>query len=120
MKTKPPLQRYWARRELPRSDLKEALISLGIPLFEDSPLTGLIKENPVVLTSAIQRALIKVDEKGTTAAAVTVITGDATSVGPQPSIPFVMICNKPFVFILCEYTADGGDQILFTGVVNKP
>ena len=102
------------------SDLKEALISLGIPLFEGSPLTGLIKEDPVVLTSAIQRALIKVDEKGTTAAAVTVITGKATSVGPQPNKPFEMICDRPFVFILCEHTVDGGDQVLFTGVVNKP
>jgi serine protease inhibitor len=37
-----------------------------------------------------------------------------------PNMPFEMICDKPFVFILCEYTFDGGDQILFTGIVNKP
>jgi len=102
------------------SDLKEALISLGVPLFDGSPLTGLIKEDPVVLTSAIQRALIKVDEKGTTAAAVTVLEM-AGSAGPDDKPkPFEMICDRPFVFILCEYTVDGGDQILFTGVVNKP
>jgi len=101
------------------SDLKEALISLGVPLFDGARLTGLIEEAPIVLTAAKQKALIKVDEKGTTAAAVTIMEG-ATSAGPQPNIPFEMICNRPFVFILCERTYDGGDQILFTGVVNKP
>jgi serpin B len=102
--------------------LKEALEALGVPLFdaESAPLTGLIEENiPVWLSGAIQKAIIQVDEKGTTAAAVTVILG-ATSAGPQPNIPFEMICNRPFVFILYEYTHDGGDQILFTGMVNRP
>jgi serpin B len=103
--------------------LKEALESLGVPLFdiESAPLTGgLIKENiPVWLSKAIQKAVIQVDEKGTTAAAVTVMLG-ATSAGPQPNVPFEMICDRPFVFILYEDTHDGGRQILFTGMVNQP
>jgi serpin B len=107
--------------------LKEALELLGVPLFdvESAPLTdGLIEENiPVYLTDAIQKAIIKVDEKGTTAAAVTVFPAGGGSAGPQdpePNKPFEMICDKPFVFILCERTTDGGAQILFTGIVNKP
>ena len=104
--------------------LKEALKLLGVPLFdkESAPLTGgLIKENiPICLTDAIQKAVIKVDEKGTTAAAVTLMIAGATSAGPQPNKPFEMICDKPFVFILYEHTNDGGKQILFTGMVNKP
>jgi len=39
---------------------------------------------------------------------------------PAPTEPFEMVCNKPFVFILYGYTHDGSDQILFTGVVNRP
>jgi serpin B len=102
-------------------DLKDALVSLGVPLFEGEPLTGLIEEKlPLVLTSAKQKALIKVDEEGTTAAAVTVMEIGPTSVGPRPNKPFEMICDRPFVFILYEYTYDGGSQILFTGVVNNP
>lgn len=104
-------------------NLKEALIKLGVPLFDEysAPLTGgLIKEDlPVFLTDAVQKALINVDEKGTTAAAVTVVTASTTS-GPPEGIPFEMICNRPFVFILYENTYDGGAQILFTGVVCKP
>jgi serpin B len=105
-------------------DLAKTLVALGVPLFDEgaAPLTGgLIEEPlPVFLSDAIQKAVIKVDEKGTTAAAVTVMVG-ATSAGPpEPSKPFEMICNKPFVFILYNYTYDGGSQILFTGVVNQP
>jgi serpin B len=103
--------------------LKEALEILGVPLFDDisAPLTGgLIEENiPAWLSDAIQKAVIHVDEKGTTAAAVTVMTVDNSAM-PQPTKPFEMNCNSPFVFILYEYTYDGGNQILFTGIVNQP
>jgi serpin B len=103
--------------------LAEALIILGVPLFdeESAALTGgLIEENiPVWLSGATQKALIQVDEKGTTAAAVTILPA-AGSAAPQPSVPFEMICNRPFVFILYESTFDGGNQVLFTGVVNRP
>jgi len=107
------------------NDLSKELVTLGVPLFnkEAAPLTGGLIEEPlfVWLSKAIQKAVIKVDEKGTTAAAVTVMEAGATSAGPpEPSKPFEMICNKPFVFILYDYTYDGGSQILFTGIVNQP
>ncbi|MDR0819540.1 MAG: hypothetical protein LBN43_08230 [Oscillospiraceae bacterium] len=38
----------------------------------------------------------------------------------QPTEPFEMTCDKPFVFVLYERTYDGGNQVLFTGVVNNP
>ena len=111
-------------RKTSENDIKslmESLIMLGVPLFEGGPLTVLIEEPiPLVLTDAIQKAVIKVDEKGTTAAAVTVLPIGAGSSGPQENRPFEMICNKPFMFILCDYTFDGGNQILFTGIVNQP
>ncbi len=99
--------------------LSDILMAMGVPLFEGAPLTGLIEADiPVWLDQAVQKAAIKVDEEGTTAAAVTLM---ATLGGyPRPSEPFEMVCDKPFVFILSSYTQDGGDQILFTGVVNKP
>ena len=106
-------------------DLAKTLVALGVPLFskESAPLTGGLIEEPlrVWLSDAIQKAVIKVDEKGTTAAAVTVMVGVNGSSGrPEPTKPFEMICNKPFVFILYGYTYDGGSQILFTGIVNQP
>ncbi|MDR0292556.1 MAG: hypothetical protein LBH95_00175 [Oscillospiraceae bacterium] len=104
-------------------NLKETLEELGIPLFdrESAPLSGgLIEESvPVWLSDAIQKAVVQVDEKGTTAAAVTVIPAPGAGM-PQPTEPFQMICDKPFVFILYEHTHDGGSQVLFTGIVNRP
>lgn len=103
--------------------LRDALEALGVPLFDDqtAPLTGGLIEGdlPVWLSSAVQKAMIEVDEKGTTAAAVTVMEAAGAAM-PIPTEPFEMICNKPFVFVLCDYTYDAGSQILFTGVVNQP
>ncbi|MDR0759857.1 MAG: hypothetical protein LBF74_07065, partial [Treponema sp.] len=60
-------------------------------------------------------------EKGTTAAAVTILMIDAIGWPDEPPPkPFEMICNKPFVFILHDRTTDGGNQVLFTGMVNQP
>jgi len=102
-------------------DLTESLEILGVPLFEEDSITRLIEEPiPLFLSSAVQKALIKVDEKGTTAAAVTVMAIEATSGPPPPSKSFEMICNRPFMFILYDYTYDGGVQVLFTGIVNQP
>ena len=116
------LPRFSVENEI--KGLKEALIALGVPLFnkESLPITMLIEEkDPLYLSGAIQKALIKVDEKGTTAAAVTIMSAVSGSYQPQPPPkPFEMICDKPFVFILYDYTQDGGSQILFTGVVNRP
>ncbi|MDR1299372.1 MAG: hypothetical protein LBJ84_03885, partial [Oscillospiraceae bacterium] len=81
--------------------LSGLLTALGVPLFDEksAPLTGGIIEGdlPVWLSSAVQKAYITVDEKGTTAAAVTVLTMDAGAAPLdeiEPEIPFEMICDK--------------------------
>jgi serpin B len=104
--------------------LKAALEGLGVPLFNEdtAPLTaGLVQGNESVwLSDAMQKAVIHVDEKGTTAAAVTDLAAYALGIRPQPTRLFEMICDRPFVFILYDYIYDGGNQILFTGIVNEP
>lgn len=104
-------------------DIRAALMDMGVPLFDEdkAPLTGgLVQgEEKVWLSDAVQKAMIRVDEKGTTAAAVTVMAAETTAI-PEPTEPFEMNCNTPFVFVLCDSTYDGGDQVLFTGVVNRP
>ena len=104
-------------------DLKGILSALGIPLFdrENAALTGLVDEKiPVWLSGALQKAVIHVDEKGTTAAAVTIMPAAGAGLPPEPTKHFEMICDKPFVFILFQPTWDGGMQVLFTGMVYKP
>ncbi|MDR3114314.1 MAG: hypothetical protein LBU25_02205, partial [Treponema sp.] len=98
---------------------KEILLGLDIPLFETGSLLGVLDTPlPVQLSDALHKAVIRVDEKGTTAAAVTLLLIGASSAGPQepPEKTFEMNCNKPFVFVLC----DRGEQVVFTGMVNTP
>ena len=97
--------------------LVDALAALGVPLVDPclDPLTSLIEETPVYISDAVQKAVIEVDEKGTTAAAVTVLIMVETAMPPPPTKPFSMVCDKPFAFILYG----NGGQILFTGVVNQ-
>jgi serpin B len=93
-----------------------------VPLFDgaSAPITGLLAGgDPLFLSDAMQKAMIKVDENGTTAAAVTL----GLMMGawmPEPTPPFEMICDRPFVFVLYGHTNDGGTQVLFTGLVNQP
>jgi serpin B len=100
-------------------ELKKALEAVGVPLFDKNtaPLTGGLfnPKMPVWVDDAVQKAKIEVTEKGTTAAAVTVLI-PVTGGGGTPKKPFEMICNKPFGFVLCGKFG----QILFTGVVNQP
>lgn len=116
------------RLELPKfaiestlDNLDTALTELGIPLFcgVKAPLTNSLvyENNRLWVTSALQKAMIDVNEQGTTAAAVTMmVIGESL----PPPAQFEMICNTPFVFVLYQDTFDGGKQVLFVGVVNEP
>lgn len=102
--------------------LRDALKTLGVPLFdpENEAITALIdSRDGLWISDAVQKAIITVDEKGTTAAAVTVMVEEAAC-EPEETEPFEMICDQPFVFVLTGRTYDGGDQVLFTGIVNEP
>jgi serpin B len=95
--------------------LGDILKTLGVPLFNEGSLTGVVEETAIRLSDALHKAVIKVDEKGTTAAAATLLPM-ATSAGPQePEKIFEMKCDRPFVFVLYDRR-----QVLFTGMVNRP
>lgn len=101
-------------------ELTEALTKLGVPLFDSAnpPITGLADGEDLFISSSLHQATIKVDEKGTTAAAVTVQMMSRTAL-TLPTEPFTMTADKPFVFILHQWTPDAGAQVLFTGVANQ-
>jgi len=79
-----------------------------------------ISDIPLHVSEAIQKAIIEVDEEGTTAVAVTRIGPIPTSGTVYPP-PFV--CNRPFWFsLLIDQGAKEGKPpvILFTGYVRDP
>ena len=99
-------------------DLIDALTAMGLePMFCDeiAPLSKLVNyNNKGFISDAVQKAMIEVNEYGTTAAAVTVMSITAYSALIRTE-PFEMICDRPFVFVLHRH-----NQVLFTGVVNQP
>ncbi len=100
--------------ELPRisieqtHELVDPLLSLGMPESGDYPGLG----GQLLLSEAVQKAWIEVDEQGTEAAAATGI-GMAESAGPSD----VVVFDRPFLFVVTD-TATRSP--LFTAVVRDP
>ena len=96
--------------------LVDVLKSLGMTdAFYDSKanLSGISEKAQLVVSEVMHKTYIKVDERGTEAAAVTGITIDVTSVGPDNSFR----ADHPFVFAIREKDTQA---ILFIGKVMNP
>lgn len=94
--------------------LKKFLQSLGmVDLFEASRcnLSGIADDNRLVVSDAMHKAFIKVDEIGTEAAA-------ATGIGiVLTSVPQEFIVDRPFFFLIFEKSTE---SILFLGRLGRP
>lgn len=75
------------------------------PMTENSPL-------PLFVSQVLQKTYIAVDEKGTEAAAATVISVDAGSPGPQPEEIVEFKADRPFSYFICD---DLTGETLFMG-----
>ena len=119
--------------ELIESDnLKGKRIALSIPKFEsefDTSLIDIMKNLGVTdafadekadfskifdngnmfLMESLHKTYIKVDEKGTEAAAVTALAGGVTSV---PDMPMIVKFDTPFTYVIRD---DANGEILFMG-----
>jgi serine protease inhibitor len=98
------------------SSLVENLKALGMTdAFYDGKanLSGISEEAQLVISEVMHKTYIKVDERGTEAAAVTGITIDVTSAGPDNSFR----ADHPFVFAIREKDTQA---ILFIGKVMDP
>ncbi|HET6557771.1 MAG TPA: serpin family protein [Prolixibacteraceae bacterium] len=98
------------------NSLVDELSALGMTdAFNDglANLKGISEEAQLVISEVMHKTYIKVDERGTEAAAVTGITIDVTSAGPDESFRV----DHPFVFAIRE--KDTG-AILFIGKVINP
>lgn len=98
------------------NSLVDELTALGMTdAFDDGKanLSGISEEAKLVVSEVMHKTYIKVDERGTEAAAVTGITIDVTSVGPDNSFR----ADHPFVFAIREKDTQA---ILFIGKVMNP
>ncbi len=88
---------------------------LGLSIIFDKSRADFSRIGPDLYVKDIkQKTYIKVDEKGSTAAAATSVTFGLTAAYPQPE---EIKINKPFVFAIRQTSTN---TILFLGVIRNP
>jgi serpin B len=103
----------------PAIQLKAALMNLGMrvpfdPDAADFSGMGGGKEDPLHIDKVFHKAFVKVDEKGTEAAAATAVSMKSRSM-PPPATPFFV--DHPFVYAIVDTTTG---LLLFIGRVTEP
>ena len=107
------LPKFEISSELDLKDLLGAMTSTG--LFATPDLGRMLEGSSPTITDATQDAVIKVDESGTEAAALTTIT-TSRSVRPRPR-PVEMTLDRPFMYLVRDRVAG---TIYFMGRVVNP
>ncbi len=98
---------------------KDTLIDMGIKsVFEPSNGLSNMMDNhdDLFIDEALHKSFVKVDEKGTKAAAVTYFGVKNTSM-PADKEFVSIVFDKPFVFMIKDHNSN---EILFFGVVYEP
>ena len=100
-------------------DLQKPLSDLGIKLAftPSADFSGISKDakDPLFITSVLHKAFVKVDEKGTEAAAATAVVA-VTGAAPT-TVPILFTADHPFVFVIVDRITG---LILFIGRVASP
>ncbi|MCL2726638.1 MAG: serpin family protein [Polyangiaceae bacterium] len=104
--------------------LGENLKALGMPLAFDpirAEFTGIAANGPtpeqrLFISNVFHKAFVKVDEKGTEAAAATTV-GEEIGLDGEPPEPFKFTADHPFLFFLRDNVSG---LILFMGRVTNP
>lgn len=97
-----------------RSVLNNHLIDMGMPkaFSENADFTGIADAN-LFISLVLHQSFVEVNEKGTEAAAATIVGIEVTAIPVYPDLTF----NKPFLFIIKERV---GNNILFIGKMMDP
>ncbi|WP_319478994.1 serpin family protein [uncultured Draconibacterium sp.] len=89
-------------------------MGMGVAFGDGADFTGINKGGGLKIDYVKHKTFIEVNEKGTEAAAVTIVAIVVTSVGPQ-NMQFNV--NRPFLYAITEKDTDA---ILFMGTVKNP
>jgi len=92
------------------------LESLGLKdAFKSTADFSKITDNTILISRVLHKAFIEVNEKGSEAAAATIIEMIETSAGPNES--YNLTANKPFIFAICHKKTN---TLMFMGKVAVP
>ena len=110
------MPRYKAQFE---TSLKPALTALGmgIAFTDNASFPGLLEgvQKRLLISDAIHKTVLEVNEEGTVAAGVTGVVVGVTSMPMDP--PFEMVVDRPF-FVTIRDNPTG--VLLFMGMINNP
>ncbi|MCD6117869.1 serpin family protein [bacterium] len=99
--------------------LNDVLKNLGIKKAfspSDADFSGICKSYDLYIDEILHKSFIKIDEKGTEAAAVTIIDYKMGISNSTDNVKFIKV-DRPFIFIIHEKT---NGTILFEGKINNP
>ena len=102
-----------------KEQLKNALSGMGMGIAFDSSKANFAKINPNVplfISKVQHNTFVDVNEKGTEAAAVTVVVMDKATVSLRPR-PYLFTVDRPFVFMITEKETHA---VMFIGKVMNP
>ncbi|MCB8994388.1 MAG: serpin family protein [Bacteroidales bacterium] len=89
-------------------------MGLGIAFGGGADFTGINPDGNLAISRVIHQSFIDVNEKGTEAAAVTVVEIEVTSAGPGSNW---FTADRPFIFLITEKNSNA---ILFIGKLGSP
>lgn len=98
--------------------LSDPLVSLGMPLAFSggADFSGMNGKGGLNIGQVIHKTFVAVDEKGTEAAAVTVVAMTESAM-PMPKQPIILVVDRPFIFLIREQNTG---TILFIGRMLNP
>ncbi len=98
-------------------EMSKVLAAMGMPLaFSDqADFSGISRSMPLTISHVVHQAFVRVDEKGTEAAAATAVIMKEVSAFVEP--PLVFNADHPFMVILRDKRSG---SILFMGCVKEP
>ena len=102
------------------TELENIFQELGIKLafnMDTADFSSLIKSKKICISRIIHSSYIKIDEKGTEAAAVTAVATRGRASLPEKNI--IMDINHPFLFIIRNKDLPAGHDILFISKVEN-
>ncbi|SOB83577.1 serpin family protein [Streptomyces sp. 1331.2] len=98
-------------------ELTPALRSLGVhSAFDNADLSGIAKDQPLAVSTVVQKATVQVDEEGTVAAAGSGV-GIGVAAAPAPQQAAQLHIDRPFLFLIRDTS---GGRPLFLGQVVDP
>jgi len=101
------------------TSLKQSLAAMGMGIAFDifnADFSNIADINPLYISGALHKTFIEVNEQGTEAAAVTVVTFGTTGVNDEDPY-FVFNANRPFLIAIRERVSG---SILFMGKILEP